>query len=163
MKERGITAMCFDKAVVSTPETGVSLETPGRRYIVHATAAQTAGALGIWELILEPGRGIHIHTHTREDEVFRVLEGRFRFWCGDQTVEGGKGFTIALPRHVRHGFHNTGETQGHLLGFVTPGGFEQIFFDLEQLGTSPFEGQLTELNRKYGLVGHGPPPEQESD
>lgn len=152
--------MCFDRAVVSTPETGVSIETLGRRYIVHATAAQTGGALGLWELILERDQGIHIHTHTREDEVFRVLEGRFRFWCGDQTVEGGKGFTIALPRNVRHGFRNTGESQGHLLGFVAPGGFEQIFLDLGQLGPSPSEAELAELNRKYGLVGHGPPPEQ---
>jgi mannose-6-phosphate isomerase-like protein (cupin superfamily) len=157
----GIIDMCFDKAVISTPETGVSLETLGRRYIVHATAAQTAGALGVWELILEPDRGIHLHTHTREDEVFRVLEGRVRFWCGDQTVDGGEGFTIALPRHVRHAFHNTGDTPAHLLGFVTPGGFEQVFFDLEQLGLSPSEAQFAELNRKYGLVGHGPPFEKE--
>ena len=151
--------MPFDRAVASTPKTGLSLKKLGRHYIVHATGSQTGGAVGIWEVFPEPGKGVPIHTHSREDEVFRVLEGTFRFWCGDQTFEGAKGFTIVLPRQVRHGFQNTGTTEGHLLALVMPGGFEQFFVEMDQLGDAPSQEAMVALDQKYGVVTHGPPPQ----
>ena len=144
--------MGFEQAVVSSTQTGQVFYSFGRRNIMHATARQTGGAVGIWEAFPEPGMGVPFHTHAREDEVFRVLGGHFRFWCGDASFDGTEGFTITLPRHVRHRFLNIGDTTGQLLTMVIPGGFEQIFLDTESLGPDPTAAQLLELDQKYGVV-----------
>ena len=148
--------MAFTQAVVSSPETGLIFTSFGRRNIMHATAVQTGGAVGIWEAFPEPGMGVPMHTHSREDEVFRVLAGRFRFRCGSEEFIGTEGFTITLPRHVPHSFENIGDTLGHLLTLVIPGGFEQIFLDTERLGPNPSPEQLATLDAKYGVVDEVP-------
>jgi mannose-6-phosphate isomerase-like protein (cupin superfamily) len=143
--------MAFDRAVVSSPDQGLAFDKWGRRNVMHATALQTGGAIGIWEAWPAAGTGVPMHVHSREDEVFRVLEGNFRFWCGGEEYQAGPGFTIVLPRHVPHGFLNVGETAGRLLTMVMPGGFEGIFLEIEKLGDDPDPAALAALDEKYGV------------
>lgn len=103
----------------------------GARVIIHATAEQTGGTFGIWETFTPPGKGPDLHTHTRETEVFRVMSGTYRFWCGDEVIEGPPGTVVVLPPHIPHRFQNVGSEPGSLYGIVTPGGFEQLFIDIE--------------------------------
>lgn len=139
----------FDKAIVSLPGTERTIHPFGERQIVHATADETGGAMGIFEGFIAPGHGVHWHTHTREDEVFRVVAGRFRFWCGDRTVEGGEGTTIVAPRGIPHRWQNIGDTEGRLLFIVTPGGFEKFFIDVAAL-TQITPEIVGALERGYG-------------
>jgi mannose-6-phosphate isomerase-like protein (cupin superfamily) len=144
--------MSFDQPIVSSPATGLTFYVFGRRNIMHATAVQTGGAVGIWEAFPEPGMGVPLHQHSREDEVFRVLAGDFRFRCGSEEYLATTGATITLPRNVPHSFQNIGATSGHLLTMVIPGGFEQIFLDTEALGPEPSAADLAALDAKYGVV-----------
>lgn len=121
----------------------------GEKQIVHATAEESGGILGAFEGFIAPGHGVHWHTHTREDELFRVIEGRFRFWCGDQTEEGGPGTTVFGPRNVPHRWQNVGDSEGRLLFVVTPGGFERFFADVAAL-TQINPAMVDELERSYG-------------
>lgn len=140
--------MAFPRAVVSSPETGLVFHSFGRRNVMHAIAVQT----GIWEAFPEPGMGVPMHTHSSEAEVFRVLAGQCRFRCGEDEFEGTEGFTITLPRGVPHGFGKVGDTPGHLLTLVIPGGFEQVFLDTGTLSPDPMVEQLAALDAKYGVV-----------
>ena len=63
----------------------------------HATAIETDGAVGIFEGVIPRGHSVHWHTHTRETECFYVVAGRFRFWCGDDVVDGGPELQSSLP------------------------------------------------------------------
>lgn len=129
----------FDRAIASFPgRERVYRNSHGGQIFIHATAAETGGAVGMWETFSAPGTGPHRHTHTRETEVFRVIAGHYRFWCGDDVLEGGPGLTITLPPFVPHHWRNISDEMGRMLAIVTPGGFEQAFIDLAESGaTSP--------------------------
>lgn len=114
------------------------------------TAAETGGRLGVWEEIVEPGWGPPPHVHHAEDEMFYVLEGRIRIWCGDETFEVTAGATAVLPCGVPHRFQNVGATVARMLIAVTPGGFETFFLDAAAL-TEPTEVSIAKLAAEYRL------------
>ncbi|MEO6014759.1 MAG: cupin domain-containing protein [Devosia sp.] len=118
---------------------------------IYATGAQTGGAMGIFEGVIPAGGGVHWHAHTRETECFHVIEGRFRFWCGDDVFEGGPGATLVAPIHKRHRWENIGDTTGRLLMWVTPGGFERFFSEVEALA-NPTPGAILEIETRYGII-----------
>ncbi|MFW5680744.1 MAG: cupin domain-containing protein, partial [Pseudomonadota bacterium] len=60
---------------------------------ILVTAAETGGSIGVWEEIVQPGWGPPLHVHHAEDEMFHVLEGRLRIWCGEETFEVTAGAT----------------------------------------------------------------------
>jgi mannose-6-phosphate isomerase-like protein (cupin superfamily) len=140
----------FMQAAVAAPGSGSESNIFGR-HVVRVTGAQTGGAMGVWEDVVEPGDGPPLHIHTREDELFHVIEGRFRFWSGDECVSAEAGTTLVLPRRVPHRFENIGDACGRLLVAVTPGGFENFFLDLEreQVGTL---AAAEAVAARYGLI-----------
>lgn len=143
--------MPFDRALVSLPDGPRKGRAPnGSPVLIHATAAQTGGAFGAWETFVPPGRGPAPHTHTRETEIFRVISGQFRFWCGDDVVDLPTGGVITLPPHVPHHWINTGDSLGQVMGLVTPGGFEQMFLDVAEL-TAPTPRDVAIIERRLGI------------
>jgi mannose-6-phosphate isomerase-like protein (cupin superfamily) len=106
---------------------GIAGECLGARCVIRVPSAATGGAMGAIELGVSAGGGTPLHLHRREEETLHVLQGRFRFWCGDRSWTGGEGATVVLPRGVPHAFRNIGGGPGRLLEIVTPGGFEQFF------------------------------------
>jgi quercetin dioxygenase-like cupin family protein len=140
----------FVQAAVAAPGSGSESNVFGR-HLVRVTAGQTGGAMGVWEDVVEPGDGPPLHVHTREDELFHVIDGRFRFWAGDESLLAEAGTTLVLPRGLPHRFENAGEFSGRLLVTVTPGGFENFFLDLEreQVGTL---AAAEAIAARYGLI-----------
>jgi hypothetical protein len=114
-------------------------------------AETTGGIISIWESIAAPDSGPPLHVHTREDEIFYVLAGTFQFWCGDETLVGGPGTTMVLPKDVPHTYRNVGQTEGRLLGAAMPGGLENFFLDVERDAlTAP--GDIAACAARYGLT-----------
>ncbi len=73
-----------------------------------------------------PGGGPPPHVHTREDEVFLILEGEFEFLVGDSIVSAGPGDTVFGPRDVPHTFRNVGTTVGKAITIATGANFEEF-------------------------------------
>jgi mannose-6-phosphate isomerase-like protein (cupin superfamily) len=145
-------AAFLDAAIALPASTPLSVGFGRRR--LHVTASQTAGRLSVWEEIVEPGEGTPPHVHHREDEVFHVLEGRVRIWCGAESFEAGPGATAALPRGVRHCFRNEGTEDARLLVICTPGGFEGMLIEAaDRVARDPATGPevFGELAPRYGL------------
>lgn len=122
----------------------------GAKVIIHATAAETGGAFGIWETVVPPGQGPSSHTHSRETECFRVISGVFRFYCGEQEIEAHPGAVVVLPPHVEHSWSNISGEVGRVFGFVSPGGFEQMFIDIEQTHADT-PAKIAVLEARFGL------------
>jgi mannose-6-phosphate isomerase-like protein (cupin superfamily) len=121
----------FDRAVVSIPGSQRYGQTPfGAPMVIHAAAAETGGTLGGWDTITPPGRGPAGHMHTREVELFLVLESTYHVVCGDDEFDVPTGTVVVLPPHVPHKWWNIGTTTGRMLGIVTPGGCERLFLDI---------------------------------
>ena len=136
-------------AVVSVPGGERVVNSPGGPIIIHATADQTNGTIGIFEGIIAPGEAVPEHCHSREDETFRVVSGHFRFFIGDEVIDGGAGATLVAPRGVSHRWVNVSDTEARLLCLVTPGGFEGFFIDLD--GKHPPNKEFKAICTKYGL------------
>lgn len=142
----------FSRAVVSVPGQERVARAPfGARVVIHATAAETGGAFGMWETFTPPGQGPAAHVHTRETEVFRVIKGLYRFRCGEKTFDAPPGTVVVLPPHVEHEWRNIGPEPGQMFAIVTPGGFEQLFVDIEQSGAATPE-TIAAIEARLGIV-----------
>ncbi|AZQ66602.1 cupin domain-containing protein [Silicimonas algicola] len=120
----------FDQAVVSAPGAG-TLALGFGPHMIRISADETGGCLGVFEAEVPAGEGPPPHIHENEEEFFRVLEGRFAFWCNGARVELKEGGLIVVPRGAVHRFQNIGETTGRLMVMMTPGGFEGFFSAVE--------------------------------
>ena len=116
----------FDKAAFSKADAGVEAIAFGR-HIIRIAADQTGGSLGCFEAEVPAGEGPPFHIHEKEEEVFRVLQGRFAFWCNGTRVDLTEGGVICVPRGSVHRFQNIGASLGRLMVVMTPGGFEGFF------------------------------------
>lgn len=118
-----------------------------------ATSEQTAGTLGIFRQTIAPGSGPPMHLHLKEDECAYVLGGQFKFQLGDRVLNVPVGSFLFIPRKTPHGFKNAGTDSGVLLFGVTPGGFEMMFAERQDV-----DGETNrKLMEKYHMQVVGPP------
>lgn len=142
----------FSRAVVSLPGSERKARTPfGAPVIILATAAETSGAFGMWETFTPPGKGPPPHTHLHSTEVFRVIRGTYRFTCGEDVFDAPPGTVVTLPPGIRHGWINISDEPGQMFGIVTPGGFEQMFIDIEREGAATPDA-ITAIQARYGVI-----------
>lgn len=142
----------FQRAVASLPgQERIARHPHGGAIFIHATAAETDGAFGIWETFSAPGTGPTRHTHLRETEIFRVIAGTHRFWCGPDEFDAPAGSTIVLPPGIPHRWQNVSDGEGRMMGIVTPGGFEGFFMELERAGARDVE-QILAIQERYGVI-----------
>src|SRR5262245_66649212 len=62
----------------------------------------TNGAFSLFEAILVPGTEPPPHVHSREDELFYVLEGEFDVYVGEEVFNGQAGEWLFLTRLKQH-------------------------------------------------------------
>ena len=109
-----------------------------------------------------------MHIHSREDECFYVLEGRFEFVVEDAGVEAVAGDLVYASRGEMHSFENVGGSVGRLLVLHTPGGPHERFVrevggSVTSNGSAPREQEAQEEARllrsseEYGIELMPPP------
>jgi mannose-6-phosphate isomerase-like protein (cupin superfamily) len=54
-----------------------------------------------------PGEGPRLHVHPY-DETFIIIEGRARFFVGDEVIEAQAGQVVLGPKGLPHRFENAG-------------------------------------------------------
>jgi quercetin dioxygenase-like cupin family protein len=89
----------------------------------------TGGALSVFRATLVEGFSPPRHVHTREDEVFLVLDGDVLFDLDGERMLAGPGTSVFMPRGIPHTFRIESPV-ARLLGVITPGEFEQLFRNL---------------------------------
>ncbi|MER7249912.1 cupin domain-containing protein [Kribbella sp. NPDC000426] len=137
---------------------GVTYTTPvNGSAVVMADTLRTNGSLSILELLIPPYSGPAVHTHLREDEVWYVIEGQFRFKAGDEMLRASTGGMAFGPRGVPHAFQNTGDTAGRLLIITTPSGVERFFEQAQQLSQPVDPEELAAIGRANWVEFAGPP------
>lgn len=96
-------------------------------FLVPAEA--TGGQLSVFRATMRRGFAPPVHVHTREDEVFLVLEGEVTFEIDGRRLSAGPGTSVFMPRGVPHGFLVESAVAA-MLGVMVPGDFEQLFRSL---------------------------------
>ena len=138
---------------------GRALPTPTADVVtIKADTRQTNGSMTVMEFRIAPGSGPALHTHLREDELWWVLEGNFRFKTGAGWLAASTGGMAFGPRGMPHAFQNIGDTPGRLLVVTTPSGIERFFEQsAEQLTPPVGVEQLTAVGEANWLQFTGPP------
>ncbi len=140
--------------------TAAPLNVVGEETLVKVAAADSGGQLAFFHLLAPPMSGPPRHVHSREDELFYVLEGQLVFELDGvrHTVEAGG--TVYLQRGVVHAYQNFTAADARLLIATTPGTFSEFFVELS--GSTPAGGLpplevLGALAATYGITILGPP------
>ena len=141
------------------PGEGTTLETPtGDMVAIKAATRQTNGSLSVLELVIRPKQGPALHTHLREDELWYVIEGDFRFKAGGAMLRASTGGMAFGPRGMPHAFQNIGDTPGRLLVITTPSGLERFFEEFAALQSGSANPEtLTAVAHANWLEFTGPP------
>ncbi len=132
----------------------VSFQVLGGTMTIVVASAQTNGASATIEVDVPPGGGPPAHIHTREDEIFVVTRGQFRFWHGTQVVDAQPGTVVYMPRNEPHQFRNVGTTTGSVVATIMPAGLEQMFLEMSRRGLSVPKDlpEIVRLGTQYGIT-----------
>ena len=137
--------------VVSGHE-AVVLNVLGIEHVIYLGGESTGGALVYAELRIPPYMGIPRHVHTREDEVFHILEGDAAFTVGDRETTVGAKATVLGPRNVPHGFRAALGRPARMLVTIAPAGIEAMFQTLATLpGGPPDMAHVAQIVGRYGI------------
>ena len=114
------------KAFKRAPSLGLSRWENGNLTTNLAEKKDTNGAFFLVEAMLAPGTEPPPHVHTREDELFYVLEGKFDVYVGEDAFNVEAGECVFLPRLKPHAFVIR-SPRLHVLALFTPAGLEDAF------------------------------------
>jgi mannose-6-phosphate isomerase-like protein (cupin superfamily) len=73
-------------------------------------------SVGIYAL---PADGDDLQSPHNEDEIYYVMRGKAKFFCGGEDVDVQAGSVLYVPKQVEHRFHNITEDL-MLLVFFAP-------------------------------------------
>lgn len=138
--------------IVTDAGSGHTFTMLGTTMRLIAAATATGRQFTVLEQVTPPGWGPSRHIHSREDEIFYILEGTYELHVGDERRTVSAGASAIFPRNVPHGFRNVASTPSRLLSIITPGGLEEYFLAVAKCSPPPNPAQLAELARPFGLT-----------
>ena len=133
--------------ILTDAGTGPTFTMLGTTMRLLATAAGTGGRYTVIEQATPQGWGPPRHIHSREDEIFYILEGSYELHVGDERRTDSAGASAILPRNIPHGFRNVASAPSRLVFVITPGGLEEYFLAVAKCSLAPNTPQLVELAR----------------
>jgi mannose-6-phosphate isomerase-like protein (cupin superfamily) len=90
------------------------------------TKDDSRGNFALIEGAFGPGFEPPPHVHSREDELFYVLDGEMDVYVGTEAFKVNPGACVFLPKLVPHAFL-VRSVKLHVLALLTPGGLEEAF------------------------------------
>ena len=132
---------------------GPAISILGLETTVKISARDSGGLMLLAEQTVVPGMGVPPHVHTREDEVFFVLDGEIEFVLGDRTFVGKAGDVVQAPRGVVHGYLGSGDRPARAYFMAIPAGIEPMFFEMASwpAGEPPDMEKLGALCAEFGI------------
>lgn len=117
----------------------------------------TGGQLSVFEYIGFGKVGPMMHVHLKQDEIFTVIEGEYRFVVGNVTHVLGAGETIFLPRNIPHTWIQLSD-KGRLIYLLQPAGkMEEFFSYMNNLKERPSEAEMNRIHAEHDMKVVGPP------
>lgn len=152
-------------ATVVQPGEGRTISAFGNEILFKLTGQETGGRLVLGLATAPPGSGAPLHVHEAEDEVFIIVEGRYRITIDGTTRDAGPGAVVYLPRGSVHAFQVLGPETGRHWVMVTPSGFERFYASAAEVFAAPGppdRARLEAISAEHrvafvaaGAAGHG--------
>lgn len=124
------------------------------RFDIKVSGRDTGGRLCVIDTVRSAPGGPPVHVHEAQDEVFHVLDGRFRFRIGDELIEARPGDVLFGPRGVPHAFASVSPTARLMLTFQPALTIEAFF---AEGGLDPRSEEFARVSRAHGMELIAPP------
>lgn len=133
----------------------------GQLEIRYLHEAGNGCEMGSFEMVVPPGSNVPPpHSHTANEELIYVLEGRLRYTVGRETRDLGPGDSMSTPRGAVHGFSNPHAVAARALVINSPDIGAAYFREVAAIinaGGPPDRARLMATMQRFGLV-LAPPP-----
>ena len=133
--------------------TQINIGQLGIRYLVDGSQSES---MGMFELIVPPGSNVPPpHSHSNNEEIVYVLEGKLRYTVGAETRDLAPGQSMRTPKGTVHGFSNPFDHPARALIVLSPDIGAQYFKDIAAVvgaGGPPDKIALAAVMSQYGLV-----------
>lgn len=125
---------------------------------IKISGKDTEGDLLLFEQTsLTQGRGVPLHVHPLQDEIFYVLQGEYFFQVGEDKHRLTVGDSIFLPRKVPHAWIQVSE-KGKLTVILQPAGkLEDFFVTVAGLKHDPTPEEMKQIFADNEMQVLGPP------
>lgn len=121
------------------------------------SSKDTGGKLSVFEYTGLGKVGPMLHVHFKQDEIFMITEGEYRFVVGKETHILKAGQTIFLPRNIPHTWIQLSD-KGKLIYFLQPAGkMEEFFTYMNNLKDRPSAAEMDRIHAKHDMKVVGPP------
>ncbi|GMN10725.1 hypothetical protein MTsPCn9_23000 [Croceitalea sp. MTPC9] len=142
----------WSKAKIVRKEEGTQLRVFGNPQWHKVVGADTENQVFEWVDDLAPGSGIPLHIHTKEDEVFRVLEGEVEIMVGENTTILKKGDMAFAPKNLMHSWKVVGKQKAKMWVSAFPSGMEHMFHELHAMPQGPPDlKKVADICKTYGI------------
>ncbi len=125
---------------------------------IKISGKDTDGDLLLFEQIsLSQGKGVPLHVHPLQDEIFYVLQGEYYFQVGEDKHRLTVGDSIFLPRKVPHAWTQISK-KGKLTVILQPAGkLENFFLTVAALKHNPTADEMKQIFADNEMEVVGPP------
>ena len=127
------------------------------RYLIDGS--QT-GTMGMFELTVLPDANVPPpHSHSNNEEIVYVLEGKLRYSVGGNKRDLLPGESMHTPKGVVHEFSNPFPELARALIVLSPDIGAQYFLDVGEVlnkGAPPDKVALVAVMKRYGLIPGAP-------
>lgn len=123
---------------------------------IKISGKDTNGSVAMFEYIGFEKTGPSLHVHFEQDEVFYIVEGKYRFLVNEKLIELKEGDTIFLPRNIPHTWIQLSD-KGKLIYFVQPAGKAEDFFrTMNNLKHKASKEEVDKIHEECGMKVIGP-------
>lgn len=140
--------------LIVQPGEGADLLAFGNTLTVMLAGENTGGMIAVMSEQTPPGGGPPLHVHSREDEIFIVIEGQIRYFTAGEWTEVGPGGVVYLPRGAAHTYRNVGSTTSRHWIITAPSGFEDFFAACAgefARPAGPDEARIHQIHHQHGI------------
>lgn len=132
---------------------GKKVNVIGDQQTFKLTGKDTAGQFALIEEVNPPGTMIPLHVHTKEDEIFKVLEGELEVTVGNATTVLKAGDLAFAPKNIPHSWKVVGDTDCKTILSAFPAGIELMFTELGTLPPGkPDFSKVVAICQNYGIT-----------
>jgi len=114
--------------------------------------SDTGNQIVEWVDDVDPGVGIPPHIHSKEDEIFRVIQGQVEIMVDGKTTVLKAGDVAFAPKNIAHSWKVVGTEKAKMITSAFPAGIEHMFKELAEMTDVPPDfGKVAEICGRHGI------------
>lgn len=140
------------KEKIVKADEGTQLHVLGNPQWHKVVGADTENQVFEWIDDLKPGSGIPPHIHSKEDEIFRVLQGQVELMVDGKLSTLSAGDMAFAPKNLVHSWKVVGDENAKMWVSAFPSGMEHMFQELHAMPPGPPDlAKVSAICETYGI------------